>query len=126
ADFLRQGPESRAGGDAGNEEAAGPEREDARFHEAVEAVNYGGDDDHAGDADDDAENGEGGTRLAGADRIEGDVEIFADVHGYSVRNATTGSSLAAFTAGYRPKKSPMIELNTTPRVATHVCTAAGN
>ena len=94
-----------------------PKRLDAILDVAVEAVDDGGHGDHAGDADDDAEDGQGGADLARAQGVERDEQVFDSIgralssqrghpvsapprnRVHSVRSATTGSSREAFSAG---------------------------
>ena len=45
---------------------------------------------------------------------------------YSARNATTGSSLAAFAAGYTPKNSPTLVATINPISTDQICTELGS
>ena len=74
--FCGQPPDSGvSGGDARDEQRPRPERPDAIQDVAVQSVDDGRHRNHGGHADDDAQNGQPGADLAGAQGVEGHQQV---------------------------------------------------
>src|SRR2546426_3669266 len=81
---------------------------------------------HGGDPDHDAEDGERGAQLVGAELFDGDEPALGDgVQPHSYLNATTGSSFAARMAGYTPKITPTLAPRPSATATDHRVTRAG-